>query len=154
MTRTPTHLSRLLLAVTAGLSGSALSAAMSGKLKLHNVCDMTAHVLAVVPIRRQTKQPTFVGAQHELLLEWDYERNAADGIHPDNTALGSNKHVHWVCQKCPTGQLHKYRMRPFHRVGKQASGCPYCAGQQACECNSLQAHYPSSKDSSETILCM
>ena len=92
--------------------------------------------------RRQTKQPTFVGTQHELLLEWDYERNAADGIHPDNTTLCSNKHVHWVCQKCPKGQLHKYQMPPFHRVGKQASGCPYCAGQQACECNSLQAHYP------------
>ncbi len=35
------------------------------------------------------KQPTFEAAQHPLLLEWDYERNAADGIHPDNTTLGT-----------------------------------------------------------------
>jgi len=90
---------------------------------------------------RNTKQPTFEAAQHQLLREWDYERNAADGIHPNNTTLGSNKLVHWDCQKCQ-GQLHRFQMRAHHRTGKHSSGCPYCAGQQACECNSLQAHYP------------
>jgi len=59
------------------------------------------------------KQPTFEAAQHPLLLEWDYECNLKDGIHPSSTTLGSNKLVHWVCQKCPKGQLHQYQMRPM-----------------------------------------
>jgi len=88
------------------------------------------------------KQPTFEAAQHPLLLEWDYERNAADGIHPNNTTLGSKKLVHWVCHKCPKGQLHLYQMTPNDRTKKQSSGCPYCAGKQACKCNSLEAHHP------------
>ena len=37
------------------------------------------------------KQPTFEAVQHPLLLDWDYERNAADGIHPHDTTLGSRK---------------------------------------------------------------
>ena len=91
---------------------------------------------------RKTKKPTFEAVQHPLLLEWDYERNAADGIHPNNTTLGSNKLVHWDCQKCPKGQMHKYQMRSSNRIGSQASGCPYCAGDQVCKCNSLETHYP------------
>ncbi len=44
-TRMPKYLSRRLLAVTSGLSGSAPHAALSGKLMLRNVCDMTMAVL-------------------------------------------------------------------------------------------------------------
>ncbi len=53
-------------------------------------------------------QPTFEAAQHPLLLEWDYERNIKDIIHPQNTTLGSRKLVHWVCHKCPKGEVHRY----------------------------------------------
>ena len=88
------------------------------------------------------KQPTFEAAQHELLHEWNIERNAADGIHPNNTTLGSSKLVHWVCHSCPKGQLHLYQMCAIHRTGKNSIGCPYCGGQRACECNSLKAGYP------------
>jgi len=91
---------------------------------------------------RKTKQPTFEAAQHQLLREWDYEHNAAYGIHPNNTTLGSNKLVHWDCQKCPKGQLHRYQMRACDRTSKRFSGCPYCAGHQVCKCNSLKTHYP------------
>jgi len=91
---------------------------------------------------KKTKQPTFEAAQHELLHEWDHERNLKDDIHPNNTTLGSSKLVHWVCQKYPKGQLHRYQMRAFDRTGRQSSGCSYCAGQQACKCKSLQAGYP------------
>ncbi len=91
---------------------------------------------------RQTKQPTYEAAQHPLLLEWDFERNVADGIHPNNTTLASHKLVHWHCQKCPKGQLHKYRTQSYVRAGSQASGCPYCAAKQVCKCNSLQTHFP------------
>ncbi len=87
-------------------------------------------------------QPTFEAAQHPLLLEWDNERNSKDGIHPQNTTLGSKKLVHWVCHKCPKGEVHRYQMRPYHRTSKRASGCPYCVGRQVCKCNSLEAQHP------------
>ncbi|DBA82273.1 TPA: hypothetical protein ACH3X2_000541 [Trebouxia sp. C0005] len=88
------------------------------------------------------KQPTFEEAQHPLLLEWDYERNTQDSIHPQKTTLGSKRLVHWVCRKCPKGQLHLYQMTPNNRTSRQGSGCPYCAGKQVCKCNSLEAHAP------------
>ncbi len=91
---------------------------------------------------RKTKQPTFEAARHQLLREWDYERNAADGIHPNTTTLRSQKLVHWVCHNCPKEQLHLYQMRACDRTGTYLQGCPYCAGHQVCKCNSLQTHYP------------
>jgi len=87
-------------------------------------------------------QPTFEAAQHPLLLEWDYERNSKDGIHPQNTTLGSKKLVHWVCHKCPKGEVHRYQMTPRDRTRRHGSCCSYCAGKQACKCNSLEAHQP------------
>ena len=90
----------------------------------------------------QSKQSTFEAAQHQLLHEWAFERNAADGICPHNTTLASHKPVHWVCQKCPKRHLHRYQMRADVRTGKHSLGCPYCDGKRACECNSLQASYP------------
>ncbi|DBB16004.1 TPA: hypothetical protein ACH3X3_003372 [Trebouxia sp. C0006] len=91
---------------------------------------------------RRTIQPTVEEAQHELLLERDYQRNAVDNIHPSTTTLGSRKLVHWVCHNCPKGQLHLYQMTPNYRTNRQRAGCPYCAGKQVCKCNSLQTHYP------------
>ena len=92
--------------------------------------------------RKQSRQPTFQDEQHSLLHEWDHERNALDGIYPHNITLSSGKLVHWVCHKCPKGQLHRYQMRAYHRTGRQAQGCPYCAGKKACSCNSLAACSP------------
>ena len=89
-----------------------------------------------------TKQPTFEAAHHALLLEWDYQRNALDGIHPHTTTLGSQKRVHWVCQKCPAGQLHRYQAAPKDRTSRDSTGCPYCAGKKVCKCNSLETHFP------------
>ncbi|DBA82299.1 TPA: hypothetical protein ACH3X2_000565 [Trebouxia sp. C0005] len=88
------------------------------------------------------KQPTFEAAQHPLLLEWDYKRNTQESIHPQNTTLGSQKLVHWVYHKCPQGQPHLFCMTPNNRTNRRIKGCPYCAGKQVCECNSLQTRYP------------
>jgi len=87
-------------------------------------------------------QPTFEAAKHPLLLEWDYERNINDDIHPQNTTLGSKKQVHWICIRCPKGEVHRYRMMPRDRTRRHRSGCPYCAGRQVCKCNSLATHHP------------
>ena len=90
----------------------------------------------------QYRQPTFQDEQHSLLLEWDHERNVEEGTYPHNTTLGSGKLIHWVCQKCPKGQLHRYQMRAYSRTTKQTQGCPYCAGKRVCDCNSLAACSP------------
>ncbi len=92
--------------------------------------------------RNMCTHPTFEAVQHPLLMEWDYERNTKDNIHPQNITLGSRKLVHWVCHKCPKGQLHRYQMSAAQRTRKPASGCPYCAGRQVCNCNSLAVHDP------------
>ena len=95
----------------------------------------------ICSIGNKYKQPTFEAVQHPLLLEWDIERNPKDSIHPQNTTLGSRKLVHWVCHKCPKGQLHLYQMTPNNRTRNRGQGCPYCAGKQAYKC-SLEAHHP------------
>ena len=92
--------------------------------------------------RKYSKQPTFEKEQHMLLHEWDHERNAEDGIFPHNTTLQSKKLVHWVCQKCPKRQLHRYQMRADHRTGRRSHGCPFCASQKVCDCNYLAAYEP------------
>ena len=86
-------------------------------------------------------QPTFAEAQPACLAEWDTERNDAAGIYPDDTTLGSQKLVHWVCSGCPRGQPHRWTARPYDRIGHD-TGCAVCAGQQACVCNSLESLFP------------
>ena len=88
------------------------------------------------------RHPTIEAAQHPLLLEWDFERNPNSGIHPQNTTLGSKKLVHWVCHNCPKGEVHRYQMTPRDRTRRRGSGCSFCAGKQACRCNSLETHHP------------
>ena len=88
--------------------------------------------------RSQQSHPTLAEAQPACLSEWDYERNDKEGFHPDVITLGSRKQVHWICSCCPCGQPHCWTARPCLRIGN-GSGCPTCAGQQACVCNSLES---------------
>ena len=86
-------------------------------------------------------QPTFLEAQPACLARWDYERNDAEEIYPDNVTLGSKKQVHWVCACCPRGQPYRWTARPSGRISS-SSGCAVCAGHQACVCNSLESLFP------------
>ena len=86
-------------------------------------------------------RPTFAACNHPLLGHWDHEANVRDGLYPEKIRLRSHKLVHWVCHKCPRGCLHKYQATPNDRTGK-GSGCPYCSGNKACKCNSLQSLFP------------
>ncbi|KAL3140365.1 hypothetical protein ABBQ38_004626 [Trebouxia sp. C0009 RCD-2024] len=86
--------------------------------------------------------PTFAECNHPLLAEWDHRRNEARGNFPDNTKLQSSKRIFWLCSKCPAGQQHSWPAKPASRTGRSRTGCPYCAGKNACKCNSLQALYP------------
>ena len=90
---------------------------------------------------KRVAHPTFTACKHPLLGDWDYEANAKDSLLPEKVSLRSNKLVHWVCQKCPRGCLHKYQATPCNRTANK-SGCPCCSGLKACKCNSLQSLFP------------
>ena len=128
------------------------------------LCDACAHKWRAAPNQRvcrhktgcpkcalhaktnKTMQPTFAESQDPqvktLLAEWDHERNAPQGNFPHNTRLKSNKHIFWLCHKCPAGQQHSWTAPPYQRNRRSKAGCPYCAGRAACKCNSLQALSP------------
>ena len=91
----------------------------------------------------RTSHPTLRGASgdHSLMAEWDKDANEKAGLHPEKIKLRSRIPVNWVCCKCPSGLLHLYKAMPNDRTLK-CSGCPYCDGQKACTCNSLQTHFP------------
>lgn len=57
---------------------------------------------------------------HELLKEWDYEKNK---IKPTEVSNGSDKKVWWKCERG-----HSYETSIVNR--KNGQGCPYCSGNK------------------------
>ena len=96
--------------------------------------------------KKKVRHPTFAKCQdpevRALLAEWDHERNAPLKNFPHNTRLRSSKPISWLCAKCPAGQKHSWSATPKHRTSRSKTGCPFCVGQAACKCNSLQALCP------------
>ena len=82
--------------------------------------------------------PTFAGCNHPLLSQWDHDLNAREENYPDNITLGSNKRIWWTCKHCPKGKRHSWSATAYSRTRTHASGCPFCAHKQPCDCNSLQ----------------
>jgi len=79
------------------------------------------------------------------MADWDKDANEKAGLHPENIKLRSHILVNWICRKCPLGLLHLYKAMPLGRT-QQCSGCPYCAAEKVCKCNSLQTHFPEMVD--------
>lgn len=90
---------------------------------------------------RHTKQPTLSDSGHPIMAEFDFKKNQEAGLDPKKLTLGSNKKVHWVCHKCPKGQLHLFESSIAKRFGRK-QGCPYCRYQKACICNSFKSLHP------------
>ena len=88
------------------------------------------------------KHPTFAAANHALLQQWDHDRNRESENFPDNTTLRSGKLIWWHCRECPKGKVHSWQARASDQIRKNPTGCPCCAGQKLCECNSLQTVCP------------
>lgn len=59
----------------------------------------------------------------ELMKEWDYDKN--QDIRPEECSAGSEKKVHWICEKG-----HEWMATISNRT-KCHSGCPYCCGNLA-----------------------
>ena len=96
--------------------------------------------------RKNISHPTFAECKdpevRALLAQWDHAHNAEHGHFPDNVRLQSAKQIFWLCTNCPAGQPHSWPAAPKNRSGRSKAGCPFCVGQAACKCNSLQALYP------------
>lgn len=88
-----------------------------------------------------TKHPSLTKSKHPAMAEFDVTKNKAAGLDPDRISCRSSKKVHWICRKCPKGQLHLFESSPDRRIGGNI-GCPYCSSNKACICNSLQSLYP------------
>ncbi len=60
----------------------------------------------------------------ELMSEWDYIRNNAEGIFPDSVTSQSGKKVWWICNKG-----HSYNATVSSRTRKDGknTGCPICS---------------------------
>ena len=131
--------SHQLLGWHCGACGHKWSRTPNRRVKANPGCPMCAK-------HTRKKHPTFAECQDPqgrvLLAEWDHERNAAQGNFPQNTRMRSVKQIFWLCTKCPAGQQHSWSAAASSRYGRIKAGCPCCAGQVACKCNSLQALYP------------
>lgn len=58
-----------------------------------------------------------------LCLEWNYKRNGE--LKPEQVSAYTHKKVWWICSK-----NHEWQAAVYHRIGNQATGCPYCIGQK------------------------
>lgn len=66
---------------------------------------------------------SFVSDNPEMLAKWDYEKNAALGFYPEETAQRTTvKRVFWKCQ-----YGHSYDDTPAHQYER---GCPICSGRR------------------------
>jgi hypothetical protein len=71
----------------------------------------------------------------EIAKEWHPTKNGK--LTPSVVIAGGNKKVWWLCTKG-----HSYESSIYSRVGKQKSGCTYCAGKKVSKDNSLQFNFP------------
>lgn len=67
----------------------------------------------------ETKNP-------ELLKEWDYEMNEAEGIRPKEIQYNSNVRAHWICSECG----HKW-VAPIRTRSVDGRGCIQCGYEAA-----------------------
>jgi len=81
---------------------------------------------------------TGIAATHpHLLSEWDYSLNSDN---PQYISACSHVMAWWKCAKNPCG-CHLWQARVEHRT-QEKSGCPFCAGQCACQHNNLLLYDP------------
>ena len=76
----------------------------------------------------------------DLAAQWHPTKNKTD-VSPATITCGSGKRVWWLCTAGQCGHHHAWEARVDTRVALKR-GCPICAGQKPCWCNSLKALHP------------
>ena len=109
------------------------------------ISDRTGHgtgcpgCAAVRTGSNRTRHPTLTESQHAMLQLWDWELNKEAGLDPSKLSCRSNQKAHWLCNRCVVGQPHRWQASVdsmYISASRGTSGCPCCAGRQACKCNS------------------
>ena len=87
-----------------------------------------------------TGQPTLAEAHPDLAAQWHPTQIGAST--PEDVTRGSHRTVWWLCKDSQCGHEHAWQASLVSRVHRK-SGCPICAGQEPCRCNSLEAVHTS-----------
>ncbi len=74
----------------------------------------------------------------DIAAEWDYEKNKATGITPNDIGIDSTQEFWWHCDK---GCDHSYKATISYRVHRK-SGCSVCHGKQTIYETSVGYLYP------------
>jgi hypothetical protein len=90
--------------------------------------------------RRYCECNSFGKQYPELVKEWHPIKNGK--LIPTNISKSSSDIVWWLCDKSTCEHPHEWQTSIGDRSGKQNTGCPHCAGQKYCECNSFGKKYP------------
>ena len=88
------------------------------------------------------EDPVVTASGHSYSRSWlseHLDHSQSDPL----TRMDLTDKIFWLCSKCPAKQEHSWSAWPCSRNCRGKSGCPCCAGQVACQCNSLQALCPS-----------
>ena len=104
-----------------------------GKLKLHNVCGMTADVLVAFTKLLEGSEPSQHTKQQNTscCVNGTMKTSLRTACILITPPLASKS---W-CIGSATSALRE------SCTNRQEAGCLYCAGRRVCECNSLQTHY-------------
>ena len=70
-----------------------------------------------------------------VAAQWNIAKNK--DLSPEDVTHGSSKKVWWKCEVD-----HEWQASVTSRTKKNATGCPFCSGNQLTEENSLEAKYP------------
>ena len=65
----------------------------------------------------------YISELPNLMSEWDWDKNTAEGLSPERLQHKSNKKAHWVCEKG-----HKWICSIDNRTSGQ--NCPYCSNRR------------------------
>jgi len=90
------------------------SATINNRIRLKSSCPYCSNMKVNINNCLATNFP-------ELAKEWDYDKN--NELTPYDVVPGAEKKVWWLCNKCKNS----WSTFVYQRVGKSASGCPYCS---------------------------
>ena len=73
-------------------------------------------------MNRKNRSPQKIISNSELMKEWDYEKNDANGIYPEKTSACSNIKVFWICPNCGLNWSCRVGNRTKKEKGQQCPG--------------------------------